>query len=77
MPENRISEIIDERTGIMANWPTYSGTSEQDLRTEMFSVHPEIMGEAAPLPRRVDGTPYALEGGNTEPGDGTPAGGGA
>lgn len=62
----------------MANWPTYSDKPEQELRTEMFSVHPEIMGQAAPLPRKVEGEPYTLEGeGVAQPGTSTPSAGGA
>lgn len=62
----------------MANWPTYSDKPEQELRTEMFSVHPEIMGQAAPLPRKVGGKPYALDGEEVaQPGTGAPAAGDA
>ena len=32
--------------------------AEQAEREEMFSFHPDILQEAAPLPRRVDGSDY-------------------
>lgn len=32
--------------------------AEQDERAEMFGFHPEILSEAAGLPRRVDGRDY-------------------
>lgn len=36
----------------------YSREFLESLRTTAFDIHPEIMGAAAELPRRADGSEY-------------------